>query len=443
MFWICYGYRVDRISAALFQRISLLAMWACKQRALLAVFLWGAALRILYFAATPFYERTYDTEGHIAYIIHVVRNFSIPATTQGWEMHQPPLYYFLAGVWVKAGLMLGRTTEELSFDVRTLSLLLSFMTLAVIVWIGSMLFAAERDRLLAIIFGLIIGTLPGIAMAATRINNDVLSFLLSFLWFAFALRWWTRLHSRDFWATCILLGLGMLTKFTTGALALPMAIFIILHPRIATGRKLLLFTQFILLLTVLSGWYFAFRSWEYLHMLFVPGASGLNARLVMANRALDFAMFNPMAIIYMPFTSPWDTFPDRRYIWEYVFRSGFFGEWMFMHLLWLGRTTVAVALAGIVACVMGVIRTARTWEYARPMLILLISLLATIAVFRGLHPCACAQDFRFIPLIAIPVVSWAVLGWTTLENRRRMWTCAWALGLAALQSAFLLSFFVM
>jgi hypothetical protein len=38
----------------------------------------------------------YDYQGHYDYIFYVYDNWRIPFADQGWQMHQPPLYYFLS-----------------------------------------------------------------------------------------------------------------------------------------------------------------------------------------------------------------------------------------------------------------------------------------------------------------------------------------------------------
>ena len=178
-------------------------------------------------------------------------------------------------------------------------------------------------------------------------------------------------------------------------------------------------------------------------MLLAPGSPKLNRHIMVENNIVDFVMFNPLEMIRVPFTIPWDTFYDRRFLWEYMFRSAFFGEWIFENLLLLGQTTIAVALLGIIPLFAGARRRWGQWDLTRPMLLLGAALLLTLATFRALHPCTCDQDFRYIPLIAVSAVALAFQGFTQWGATGTRLLMLWSLLLAALQSAFLVSFYWM
>ena len=417
---------------------SILSEW----KPLCVVFVWGTALRVLYFAATSFEDRSYDSSSHVNYMNYVIQHFRIPPANIGWEMHQPPLYYFLTASWVKLGIFVGRSIPSMSIDIRLFSLLLSIGMLVVILWIAAILFPAPQQRWQATVFALVAGTLPGIVMAATRINNDVLAFFLSFLWCAFMLRWWRDGRSRDFWWAVVLLGIGMVTKFTAGVLALPMALMIFARSGIFLRRKFSLMFGLICGMVALSGWYFLLWSFEYMQNLATGGAGPVNAMLALNNHARDFFIFNPLALLMSPFAKPWDALSDRAYIWEYLFRSTFFGEWTYDNLVWLCRAIIAVGLTGLAAGVLGFVREWRTWEFTKPLAILTIVLLFLLALYRVMFPCACNEDFRFIPLLAVPVAAWAVAGFGATGRSASRWGMIFGILFAVLQSVFLLSFLI-
>ncbi len=416
---------------------------AADRYSLLLIFLWGTTVRILYFAVTPHLIRTYDTPQHIDYIVYVLRNFSIPPSASGWEMHQPPVYYFLAAFWTKLIEWMGRSPEALPANLQWLSLLLSIATLAVIVWIGMILFPKKEQRPQAMLFGLVVGTLPGIAMSASRINNDSLSFLVSFLWLAVALRWWKSGQAADFWLAAVITGTALLIKFTAGVVLLPMLILVLVHRQTPPKKRLLLATGVLCTVALLSGWYFAFRSIEYFDRFLPGGSKDLNEFLFIQNHVLDFLIFNPLAVLQMPFANPWDAFSGRENIWEFLFRSAFFGEWTFARLVWLGRLIIATALLGIVPAVAGIIRGWRRDVFFLPLAILAASLLLMLSMYRIGFPCACNQDFRLVPLLSIPFAAWTIAGFFGYGKPGQRWALLWALSLATLQSLFLLSFLVM
>jgi hypothetical protein len=49
----------------------------------------------------------WDAAAHIEYVKWVATNWTVPFTQSGWEMHQPPLYYFIAAVFYRVGLGAG------------------------------------------------------------------------------------------------------------------------------------------------------------------------------------------------------------------------------------------------------------------------------------------------------------------------------------------------
>ena len=425
------------LRAARCLRIFVESRWAPR-----AVFAWCAAVQVLYFAGTPYMTRAHDSKEHIDYVMYVLRHFSIPPAALGWEMHQPPLYYFLSWGWLKAGATLGRTPEMLPIDLQTLALALSMVTLGAILWIGMILFPGKKKRPAALLFGLILGTLPGIAMTAARVNNDALAFPLSFLWCGWMLLWWKNALPRDFWLATVTMGFCMLTKFTSGVLVIPMVLMIALHPTLGTKMKIRIGHLWGLALVAIAGWYYAYRTLDYLVAFVVPGVGATNAFLLMETRLSDFLIFNPLAILLDPFANPWDPLSGRQYFFEYLLRSAFFGEWQFPHLVWLARLMIAIALVGIPAGIVGVMRSWRKEIFTIPFAILVLFPLVSLAIHRTLRTCSCDQDFRFIPLIAVPVVFWILTGFVSMNPHGARWGWAWAWMIVALQSAFLLSFLV-
>jgi 4-amino-4-deoxy-L-arabinose transferase-like glycosyltransferase len=69
-----------------------------EDRATLGVIV-GAALAsgaLFYHNRALLPEAGFDAPGHVQYVNHMLRTWSVPLADQGWEMYQPPLYYALA-----------------------------------------------------------------------------------------------------------------------------------------------------------------------------------------------------------------------------------------------------------------------------------------------------------------------------------------------------------
>ncbi len=63
-------------------------------------------------ATYPYTRSGFDWSGHVDYIRYVATNWRVPVATEGWEMFQPPLYYFLSAIVYK--LFGGQAAEPLS-----------------------------------------------------------------------------------------------------------------------------------------------------------------------------------------------------------------------------------------------------------------------------------------------------------------------------------------
>ncbi len=85
------------------------------------------------YAPGPELGRSFDWNGHVAYIQHVARHWTTPLALDGWQMYQPPLYYYLAAmVYRVTG---GDATPELSLRATQYFGCLSGIGLSVIAWL--------------------------------------------------------------------------------------------------------------------------------------------------------------------------------------------------------------------------------------------------------------------------------------------------------------------
>lgn len=165
---------------------------------------------------------------------------SASATEQAWseatnpESWQPPLYYAIAGLWLKLGQLCGLSDGRLLYWSRFLNVLL----LSALVWL-SFLAAREvfpRQKWVALCVPVLVAFIPQDMFYG--IENDNLSPLLFGAVFICLIRWWRAEVLSPLLAAC--LGLTMsatyLTKLSNAPL-LGVALFVVLLKLFLTARS--------------------------------------------------------------------------------------------------------------------------------------------------------------------------------------------------------------
>lgn len=381
------------------------------------VLLGGTLLRLVYFFATPYWGRAYDWASHLYYMRFLVDHFSLPPHDLSWQTHHPPLYHVLGAAWLMIHETLG---GDLSFACRGLqlfSLLLSISVLGIGLWIAAILFWSRGQRFAAILFGGVLASHPGLIAFSSRINNDVLQQLFSFLAFAFLLRWWTRGLLRDWSGAVLAMSLGLLTKMNSIVLASLALVLLLLTDQLSWKKKLSCLLIIVVFFGALTGWFFKKRVFNEGQRSFVANMEG-STDLKVANTYLEYLTFNPVGILDNPFVSSREDETRRKNLWEFLFRSSYFGEFRFDErlegisaiLLLLGMALVPLFLLGVWADI-------RYNAYATlPLLVTIALLLLSLIVLRILVPYSSAQDFRYISLLSVPLTYYVILGAATLRE---------------------------
>lgn len=384
------------------------------------VFAAGVLLRFQYFLSTPIEARAHDLHAHIDYIMHMMESWTVPLTSSGWEMHQPPLYYFLTASVLRFKELLGFSSVQA--DITQLSLVLSIATLLAAFWIALQLFPKPKQELQAQLFLGIIATLPGIVFLAGRVTNDTLTTLLMFVFTAALLDWWKRGTARRWYLCVVLAALGILTKFNVVVTLPVLAVCLWSRCDIRTRKKWELAIGGAVTLCLLTGWLFLLRMQDgAVQHLLTPGTSGLNGLLRVPNGVVELFSFSPLRILQTTYNDPWTDTLGRKYFWEFFFKSAFFGEWQFWKgLQWLHRFMLAGGLFILLMAAVGIVRDVRRrGPFRLPLLLTLGTGLAILFALRALRNAACSQDFRFVPHIIIPVAMYACLGLDALSQRWR------------------------
>jgi len=414
---------------------------------LFAIFVVGSILRIVYVIATPYKMRGHDTGAHVDYIQYVAENFSIPPAAGGWEFHQAPLYYFITGLWMRFGELIGFSDSNIFQQIQLLSLIISIATLGVGIWVGSLLFPKKVQVVQRTLFAAVLATFPSLIFLSSRITNNALYHLFAFLLVAVLIKWW---HSKDdqYWyRLCVTVGVTFLTK--VGALVfLPIVGLCFIFKNIDDLKKIFVRgIMGLIILILIAGWLpvVRFGLEEDAKNSLSFGNRNMHSGLRLENSLTNFLTFNPIGVLQHPFNSPWKDELRRQYFWEYLFRSAFFGEFTFAEEL----KSVAVllllsAMMLIPIFILGLIRHTYKQVYdAIPMLFILFIQIGAHLFYRLYATYSSNQDFRFSILLLLPIAYFTIISMDYLSGKYSRIVQYAISTLCVLNAAFIVLLFVL
>lgn len=396
----------------------------------------GAVLRTAYVAVTPLDLRGHDVYAHTDYIHYVTEHGRIPPAQDGWEYHQPPLYYVLAAIFAAPALRLGSTWDQIHRQLQWSSAFLSVITLLLALLIGRAVFRAPRDRPLLILYASVLATFPGLVYASSRVSNDALYQVLAFGILLLLLSWWQGGRRWQWILLSVLVGLGLLVKVSFVVFVPVILLCLWLRGKKSRVQRTLLSMAFVAIVLLLSGWLVLYRLMEadttrYLEL----GNMGLDPRVVLGNHFLNYLQFNPARMLEAPFNSAYIDAGGRQYYWEYFFKSFYLGEWGFgERFVAVVRMMLLTAMSLVPVSLYGIYQTWRTRSpFFLPLFVPMALFQGASVTYRVLHTCACNQDYRFVPILIVPTVIFALRGADALPMLPRFLALA-ALALSALFS---------
>ena len=386
----------------------------------------AVALRVTYLAKTPYTVREHDVAAHIDYIHYMAEHWSVPPADDGWEFHQPPFYYAVAGLVWSAGTAAGWERDSILIGIQILSILFSVLFVIIAWWIGRMVFAQKRIGEWAA-FLLVVAVFPALLLTSSRITNDSLAVAMGGLSIALLLQWHKSGNRRDWYLLAVALSFFLLTKIT-GLLLIPVALGLYAwRERLQWKKAMAPLAMFLLILAALTAWYPLVRMHELTDRSAIPGEEGLDPGVLLPTAPENFLTFHPVKIVEIPYVNPWSDESRRQYFWEYWFRSAFLGEWNFEDALLPWSRAVLVGGLGLMFfAFVGLWTTfqrgrAMEWWVLPAALVFLVFLGGAVA-YRFQNTCACAQDFRYVFPVVIP---WALFVAAGVGSAFGRWTGVW------------------
>jgi hypothetical protein len=391
-----------------------------KQSALATVIFIGAAVRVFYSIFTPLFARMHDVDGHIEYIFYVLQHWQIPNVNLGWQMYQPPLYYFLTAIVLSPAYFMSRSQTLVLFIMQAGNVLISFLALYVAMKIAWQLFPQPKQSLLRLCLIGIVALLPGIVFLAPMVNNDALM-VLWFFCFLWALQaYWAKPTKPLYYACVGILCAALLTKSNSVALVPAFISILLLHPKLPFKRRYVLLEHALQLLVLSVGWYFFYRFVLQGQVHLVGNIQGNNILLFTPNwKPIYLVLIKPIELIFKPYYLPFDATTNRAYFFHVLLTSAYSGEWKFAPpVLWILRVIHVTNLILLPVGMYALFRDwlEKNWTYAPQCVTSLFLLFAMYGLQANKHNSG-LQDFRYATLFVIPVAFYVLRGISLLPKR--------------------------
>ncbi len=358
----------------------------------------GGLLRILLTYASPYYLRSYDSWGHVQYILSLLEHHALPLVGSSWQAHQPPLYYlatlpivFLQSFFFSPSAYL----SLLTLNIQHLSLFLSLLSLFLSLEIVLLFPFSTRIRTFLFAF---LALFPGHLFFTTQINNDVLLFVLSLYWLLLLLRASQKNALSRVW--CFEIGLLVACAFLTKSNAFPLLFltFLFLFYYRSSLRQFFSSAFFFSLpsFLLLAPYYLLrFLRDHSLDIAYNAPFQGLTVSL--HPRVSEVLFFNPIALLRFPFQDTMDASSRSTMFFESLIKTAHFGTTFPLDANVLLTFFLGVLCFGL----FGLYRSIFS-SLGREWIVIFCTFLLSALAFRLLYPYASAQHFRYIPLILFP-----------------------------------------
>jgi hypothetical protein len=389
------------------------------RRAHVAILCGAVLVLCFYWAATPWFARTYDVKrlgegGHLDYVAYVAEHAALPRPDAGWEYYHPPLYYALGAlVWRGASRIGASPTDAL----QAYSLFLWIVFLVA----GTATFerALPRKGAGALVATAGLALWPSGVMDSQRIGNDAALYAAAGVATWFLVRWWRSRRRRHLIGASAFVGLAFLAKGNAVALlAALLALLLLAVMRRGRWRRPRVWLDVLASAAAVATGVFVSvaRNLWYWHRgqvstWLVSNVATLDASLRVPNRIRDYIPLDIPTFLDTPWISTRDDATGRANFWNFMLRSSLTGEFSFDGTF---HRYVAVAwgvalLAMVALLVLSLSRTRPSikalWPHA-PLILLGVAWLGSLVCSRIVYPFSCGGDFRYIVPVLIPLMVW-------------------------------------
>lgn len=400
------------------------------------VLMLSLALSTVYLSKTDERTRTFDVfegGGHKDYIEYLIEHRELPMPGDGWEYHQPPLYYLTAAFAKQTAPIDSKVAGELWAQLLSLFLWTLFLTSSL-----ATLNLAFRKQTTALLLATITLSLwPAGIIHSVRIGNDLGVYACYGLAFFYTAKWWKNRESETlFWAS-LWMACSILSKSNGLAVAGVLGVLVVLHVY-GLVRKHHLFqqhkTKLLRDITIAGGLFFCAMALNFADNIkhYLDGTSEdwllsnvsemINPGLKVSNDLKSYLIFDSATFLENPFISTWEDQYGRQYFWNFVLRSSlsseyfFEGKWM---ELW-GRINGILLLTMIIGTITFYLQKQPSTSWGRlkrlsyrnaPWIMALIFPFILLLAYRIKVPLSCNTDFRYIYPVIAPILFFTLHAW--------------------------------
>ena len=397
-----------------------------KKKLINIVIVLGVLLRLVYACYTDYNERQHDIEpevGHIAYIEHIYNNWTLPEHNK-WQFYHPPLHHIISAVWMKAvsfsffddvGLL--QSLKVLPFIYSVLILLISKKIMEEI---------NLKDKYILLVM-LIMAFHPSFIFTSAWINNDPLTYMLTFAIILFLFKWIKNIDKffeetennadrkivlKNTIILAILMGCCVMTKLNGALIAIPVAImFIAIFVKYIKNRNIKKYVVLLAIFGIISltlGLWYPIRNYikfgQELTYVPTPGDLIYTGKYSIGERLFSISKTELFDEVFC------DVLKDHNII-SFVIKSSLFGEYNYFNpfiaqmLKLINIILIIIVIIALIRCM--IIKGSKELNIFKLILILihLVNIFSFIW-FNIQKPYACTMDFRYI---AITVFTGALL----------------------------------
>lgn len=400
------------------------------------VLLASLAVSALYLSKTDERTRTFDVfegGGHKDYIEYLIEHKKLPVPGDGWEYHQPPLYYLSAALAKQTAPINSKVSGELWGQLFALFLWTLFLTSS----LATIRLAFPKHPSVILMASIALSLWPAGIIHSIRIGNDLGVYACYSLAFFFIIKWWKSRDSRTlFWASLWMAG-ALLSKSNGLAVAGVLGILMLFHIY-GLVRKPSLFqqhkAQLLRDIAIAGGLFCAAMLLNFADNIkhYLDGTSKdwllsnvsemINPGLKVGNAPQNYLIFDTATFLQEPFISTWEDKYGRQYFWNFVLRSSlsseyfFNGKWMG---LWGHINGVLLLMTITGTLIFYLQRQPQTsWNKIKrisyrnaPWIMALVFPFILLLAYRIKVPLSCNTDFRYIYPVIVPILFFTLQAW--------------------------------
>jgi len=264
------------------------------------------------------YKRSgFDWGGHVEYIKYMASKWRAPIATEGWEMFQPPCYYFISAIIYS--LFGGEAAEPSSLKAVQIMGTISGVANVCFAWLVlRKLF--KKSYLIQLLGFSVAAFLPMCLYMNPLISNEIFSGSIISLAICLLIQYGfeARIKIRHAVALGVVVGLALLSKYT--ALFIFLTAVTVLTIRVLMNsstrrREVAILAVFLTIVFTLSGWLYI-RNLVKFHDPFIGNwdeKSGYHYEQHHGYRTLGFYLKFGSVFLHAPERSRWASFWDGKY----------------------------------------------------------------------------------------------------------------------------------